>query len=175
VDHRTESHRRVLLYALPLEFAGAISSEAQQMGCETFGIPSVDELNRMCRQVHAELAIINADVCQAHNAISTCRSEMVSSSKIVAITDVPSLLRAGSFVRHGASFVLARPTTFRQIVAVCDDRPLQDEVPMSLDRAIWEYLNQTLAETGSISAAARRLRLDRTSLKRMLRKRPPSC
>jgi ActR/RegA family two-component response regulator len=59
------------------------------------------------------------------------------------------------------------------VAALEGDCPV-DPTPMSLDRAIWEYLNQTLVETGSISAAARRLRVDRTSLKRMLRKEPPA-
>jgi two-component system, response regulator RegA len=43
----------------------------------------------------------------------------------------------------------------------------------SLDRSVWEYLNQVYLSCRSMSAAARRLGLDRRSLRRMLQKFPP--
>src|SRR5262249_11958482 len=72
--------------------------------------------------------------------------------------------------------VLVRPATFGQIVAALDINVAAVPVErrhMSLDRVIWEFINQAVLEAGSVSEAARRLQLDRTSLKRMLRKVPP--
>jgi ActR/RegA family two-component response regulator len=44
----------------------------------------------------------------------------------------------------------------------------------SLDRAIWDYLNQVFLASGSMSEAARRLKVDRRSLRRMLGKQAPA-
>jgi two-component system, response regulator RegA len=43
----------------------------------------------------------------------------------------------------------------------------------SLDRTIWEYINQVFVSAGTMSEAARRLGIDRRSLRRMLAKHPP--
>ena len=44
----------------------------------------------------------------------------------------------------------------------------------TLNRTIWEYLNQVYVSAGSMSEAARRLGLHRRSLRRMLAKYPPA-
>ncbi len=44
----------------------------------------------------------------------------------------------------------------------------------SLDRIRWEYLNHVLDATGSLAKAAKQLRIDRRSLRRMLNKFPPT-
>jgi ActR/RegA family two-component response regulator len=95
---------------------------------------------------------------------------------IAAITSTLCVFRIAAAVRQGASTVVARPASLGQITAAVEGGTTRLEAQarhMSLDRVIWEYLNQAVMEAGSISGAARRLRLDRTSLKRMLRKVPP--
>jgi len=157
---------------MPNDFGRAIAAEANRLGYRAH-IADSPNLHALLLEVVPEFALVNVDAPCGQDAIALCRRYMGASSKIAALTDVPCLLRAGQFVQAGASVVLARPTTFLQVIAAIEGKPRPDLPPMSLDRAIWEYLNQTLAETGSIAAAARRLRLDRTSFKRMLRKRPP--
>lgn len=144
------------------------------MGCVAHEISRLDELDSVFAPLRPDLALVSLDVEAGPELIAACRSRMGPKSSLVAITSAPCLLRAGEAVRRGASAVLARPTTFAQVAAVISGHSREDPRPMSLDRAIWEYLNQTIVEAGSISAAARRLRLDRTSLKRMLRKQPPA-
>jgi len=57
-----------------------------------------------------------------------------------------------------------------------DDPPVDGDCPtqMTLDRAIWEYINYSVDVAGSIAAAARNLGLDRRSLRRMLAKYAPA-
>lgn len=157
---------------MPCDFGRAIAAEANRLGYREH-IADSGDLQTLLVEVVPEVALVNVDGPSGPDAIAMCRRYMGPTAKIAALTDVPCLLRAGQLVRAGASVVLARPTTFLQVIAAMEGRLNVDLPPMSLDRAIWEYLNQTLAETGSIAAAARRLRLDRTSFKRMLRKRPP--
>ena len=143
------------------------------MACDIRVVVAIDRLDGAFRSFSPDLIVVNIDLTHGPKLVSLCRSRLSESRRIVAITDVPCLVRAGQAVHYGATAVVARPTSLAQIIAAADCRVQEDPFPMSLDRAIWEYLNQVLVECGSISAAARRLRIDRTSFKRMLRKHPP--
>jgi two-component system response regulator RegA len=49
-----------------------------------------------------------------------------------------------------------------------------DPEPASLERIKWEHINRVLEDCGgSVSEAARRLKLHRRTLQRMLQKYPP--
>jgi ActR/RegA family two-component response regulator len=121
-----------------------------------------------------DAAVVNLDVADSEEILETVATRL-SNPEIAAITSAPSIVRVAKAIRCGAKTVLARPATFGQILAALELDELQKGKlnHMSLDRVIWEYLNQVILEAGSISEAARRLRLDRTSLRRMLRKVPP--
>jgi ActR/RegA family two-component response regulator len=162
-------HKAVVLSQVPDKFRATLFSQASALGYISYRAETRREIAALADRWIPELAIIYADTATSYEAIEECTKWRMHA---VAITDAPCLVRAGEAIRRGATAVLARPATFAQALATLEGQPQEDPTPMSLDRAIWEYLNQTLLETGSISAAARRLRLDRTSFKRMLRKRP---
>ena len=168
----------VLLCALPTTFSTALSAEAEKTGCRVIGRCKDDvvELRATIDARTPHLLVTNLDVPGGLPLIETARAAKAADLAIVAVTEIPSLVRVAQAVRRGASTVVARPATLGQILAAAgsDCTSLAPVSPMSLDRAIWEFLNQALIEAGSISEAARRLRLDRTSLKRMLRKVPLS-
>lgn len=100
------------------------------------------------------------------------------------VTAYPSVATAVRFTRMGIAAYLAKPVFAGDLM---DALPVQrfaglsdamgTTVPLSwptLDRTIWEYISRTCAAAGSISEAARRLGLDRRSLRRMLAKHPPN-
>lgn len=168
----------VVLCALPTTFSAALSAQAEKAGCRVVGRcqEDVTELRATIDARTPQLLVTNLDVPGGLPLIETARAAKASDLIIAAVTEIPSLVRVAAAVRRGASTVVARPATLGQILAATgsDCASLAPVSPMSLDRAIWEFLNQALIEAGSISEAARRLRLDRTSFKRMLRKVPPS-
>jgi two-component system response regulator RegA len=98
---------------------------------------------------------------------------------IAIATVYPSVATAVRSVRMGFDAYLVKPVDARGVLDAVESgssTPLvtagaANEWP-SLDRTIWEYINQVLAAAGTISEAARRLRLDRRSLRRMLAKYP---
>jgi two-component system response regulator RegA len=103
------------------------------------------------------------------------------SSKVVFVTAYGSIASAVRAVQLGAHDYLCKPVcvkTLRQSLArgrkpsSPTEEPLLTQHP-SLDRSIWEHINYVLADAGTISGAARRMRLDRRSLRRMLQKCPP--
>jgi two-component system response regulator RegA len=100
--------------------------------------------------------------------------------RVVIATAYPSVASAFRAVQLDVAAYITRPTTASYILERLQGRCNESEndaTPAawpSLDRTIWEYLNQVFLAEGSISATARRLRIDRRSLRRMLAKYPPS-
>jgi two-component system, response regulator RegA len=102
------------------------------------------------------------------------------------LTDYPSIGTAVRATRLGIDRYLAKPLEAGRISALLErdtspdgdpgpDRSGEDAASWpSLDRTIWELINQVLACSESLSDAARRLHLDRRSLRRMLAKYPPA-
>jgi two-component system, response regulator RegA len=95
-------------------------------------------------------------------------------------TAFPSVATAVRSVRSGFDSYVSKPVEPRVLleltgVVAMKETPHRPEVYAwpSLDRTIWEYINQVFVNAGSMSEAARRLRLDRRSLRRMLAKYPP--
>jgi len=160
----------VLLVGLPEAFGEALELQIRDAG-QTSVV--ADDAEALARNLRPSLAIVNLDLSHGLELVSSV-CELFEAADVVAITNTSCVIRVAQAVRRGASIVLARPTTFGQIVAAVTHPNARTRTlnPMSLDRAIWEFLNQAVEEAGSISGAARLLRLDRTSLKRMLRKVP---
>ena len=100
--------------------------------------------------------------------------------RTVIATVYPSVATAVRAVKLGFDAYLPKPVWARQILMSLgpgeggDNRDSESCAWPSLDRTIWEYLNEVYVEAGTMSEAARRLRLDRRSLRRMLAKHPPA-
>jgi two-component system, response regulator RegA len=92
----------------------------------------------------------------------------------------PSIQAATAAVRRGVDAYLAKPASASLILGTlaangCIDSEVAQGLSWpSLDRAIWDYLNQVFLASGSMSEAARRLKVDRRSLRRMLGKQAPA-
>jgi two-component system response regulator RegA len=99
--------------------------------------------------------------------------------RIVILTGYPSIRTAVEAIKLGATDYLAKPASADEVISALhrdqgnDSIPL-DKKPMSVHRAEWEYISHVLRENnGNISASARALSMDRRTLQRKLRKRPP--
>jgi two-component system response regulator RegA len=98
--------------------------------------------------------------------------------RFVVVTAYPSVATAVRAVRAGVAAYLVKPVTVDVIVSAIErDAECGEDCRAltwpSLDRTIWEYINQVLIVEGSTAEAARRLGIDRRSLRRMLAKYPP--
>jgi two-component system, response regulator RegA len=99
--------------------------------------------------------------------------------RIVVLTGYPSIRTAVEAIKLGATDYLAKPASADEVVSALHRDRGNDSVPigkklMSIHRAEWEYINQVLRDNnGNISASARALSMDRRTLQRKLRKRPP--
>ena len=99
--------------------------------------------------------------------------------RIVVLAGYPSIRTAVEAIKLGATDYLAKPASADEVVTALQHDRGNDSVPlskkpMSVHRAEWEYISQALRENnGNISATARALSMDRRTLQRKLRKRPP--
>jgi two-component system response regulator RegA len=99
--------------------------------------------------------------------------------RIVVLTGYPSIRTAVEAIKLGATDYLAKPANADEVVSALHRDRGNDSVPigkkpMSIHRVEWEYINQVLRNNnGNISASARALSMDRRTLQRKLRKRPP--
>jgi two-component system response regulator RegA len=94
---------------------------------------------------------------------------------VVVLTGYGTIGTAVEAMRLGAVDYLNKPADAEEIEkALHGERPPPLEEVPSLDRQKWEYLNRILADcNGNISEAARRLKMHRRTLQRMLQKHPP--
>jgi ActR/RegA family two-component response regulator len=100
-------------------------------------------------------------------------------SRMVIVTAYGSVASAVRAVKLGVGGYLVKPARGADVLhAAGRAAPTPpDELPasyLSLDRAIWEVLNEAVEQAGTVSGAARRLGLHARSLRRMLAKYPPA-
>jgi len=106
----------------------------------------------------------------------------LSVRNLVVVTSFPSVASAFQLARIGVAGYFAKPVAAATLLQIVRSRSGEqpfgpdDELPgwQSLNRAVWEYLSQVYVSAGSMAEAARRLRIDRRSLRRMLGKYPPN-
>jgi two-component system, response regulator RegA len=103
-------------------------------------------------------------------------------TKIVVLTGYGSIATAIDAMRLGAVYYLAKPADADDVIAAfargelppLEAQPSDFPAP-SLERVKWEHINLVLADcAGNVSEAARRLKMHRRTLQRMLQKYPPS-
>jgi two-component system response regulator RegA len=99
---------------------------------------------------------------------------------VVLLTARASVAIAVRAVRAGVESVLAKPATADQVLSSVRAEvspPMPPEaapVDLTLDQALWEYINRAVELAGSIGGASRALGIERRSLKRMLAKYAPA-
>lgn len=106
----------------------------------------------------------------------------IARERLFVATAYPSIASAVGLTRMGVAGYLAKPVSARDFLDLIGDPNTagapasQAAAPLAwptLDRTVWEYITRVHATAGSISEAARRLGIDRRSLRRMLAKHPP--
>ena len=98
--------------------------------------------------------------------------------RLVIVTSYGSVASAVRAIKLGVGGYLVKPASGVHVLrAAGHEAVTSEETPasyLSLDRAIWEVLNEAVEQAGTVSGAARRLGLHARSLRRMLAKYPPA-
>ena len=99
-------------------------------------------------------------------------------SRIVILTGYGNIATAVAAVKAGAVAYLAKPADADQVAAALltqgADLPPPPENPMSADRVRWEHIQRVYEQCDrNVSETARRLKMHRRTLQRILSKRAP--
>ncbi len=153
---------------------------ARGMAVRTAG--NYDEALAVARECVPELAVVDLRMPGA-SGLELIRSlrEIDPETKIVVLTGYGSIATTIDAMRLGAVYYLQKPAdadevlnAFARAAAPPDGSLDQAADPPSLERVKWEHVSRVLADCGgNVSEAARKLRLHRRSLQRMLQKFPP--
>lgn len=97
--------------------------------------------------------------------------------KVAVVTNQASIATAVRCATLGIRGYYRKGAATGQLLGREADNDAADDAvppgPMRLDRAMWEYIQRVVDEAGSITKAAELLRMDRSSLRRILNKNAP--
>jgi two-component system response regulator RegA len=99
-------------------------------------------------------------------------------ARVVVLTGYANIATAVAAVKTGAADYLAKPTDADAIeaalIAKCSPLPPPPEQPMTADRVRWEHIQRVYEQCDhNVSETARRLRMHRRTLQRILAKYAP--
>jgi two-component system response regulator RegA len=176
--------RRVAVLADPdLAFAAAISRALDPARWRLRTLPGLGSalLDEIAALGDAGLLTIvfelSPEGMPAFDSITALRGRFPTATLIVT-TVYPSVALASQALRLGVDHFLAKPLSAAELLLIMEGRPPdcttgQLDVP-SLAWIEWEYINRVLEHTGrNISATARLLGVQRSTLQRKLKKYPP--
>jgi two-component system response regulator RegA len=151
-------------------------------GYEVRTAANYDEALGIAEEVTPEYAVIDLRM-PGPSGLELLRSlkEIDPETRIVVLTGYGSIATTIDAMRLGAVYYLQKPADADEILAAfarADAPPLdaspETADPPSLERVKWEHVSRVLADSGgNVSEAARKLKLHRRSLQRMLQKYPP--
>lgn len=141
-----------------------------------------DEASELARQDPPELAVVDLRM-PGRTGLELIRElkSIDPETKIVVLTAYGSIATTIDAMKLGAVYYLQKPADADDILAAFQraedvpktDEPLTFSAP-SLERVRWEHINLILGDCdGNVSEAARRLKLHRRTLQRILQKYPP--
>ena len=141
-----------------------------------------DEALRVAREVSPEYAVVDLRM-PGPSGLELLRAlkEIDPETRVVVLTGYGSIATTIDAMRLGAVYYVQKPADADEILAAFAraDAPPLDQAPEtsdppSLERVKWEHVARVLSDSGgNVSEAARKLKLHRRSLQRMLQKFPP--
>ncbi|NNG03658.1 MAG: ActR/PrrA/RegA family redox response regulator transcription factor [Inquilinus sp.] len=152
----------------------------EQRGFEAVTTGTVDEAIALAKRLAPAYAVLDMKVADGNGLevippLLAARPEV----RIVVLTGYGNLASAVAAVKAGAVDYLSKPANADQIVAAllatdCAPLPPPPETPMSADRVRWEHIQRVYEQCGrNVSETARRLKMHRRTLQRILSKYAP--
>jgi two-component system, response regulator RegA len=172
---------RSVLIADNSHTSAELSRQFRQLGCDqVWAAETADEALNVALVVKPELTVLELRLPD-HDGFFLLRElrDLRPEIRCAIVTAYGSIAATVKALKMGAVACLSKPATALEILRACDDRlgwtgQLVKTEHMSLQRAVWEYLTRVFLDSGSVSEAARRLGIDRRSLRRMLSRNPPA-
>ena len=160
-------------------FRNRLITAMERKGFKPFGAASVAEAETLLKKNMPKYAVIDLRLndgngLQIVSMISNSRSD----SKIVMLTGYGNIPTAVAAIKEGAIDYLAKPADAEDVEKALLADPAKKaappENPMSADRVKWEHIHRVFELCNrNVSETARRLKMHRRTLQRILSKRSP--
>ena len=160
-------------------FRNRLITAMERKGFKAFGAASVSEAESLLKNNVPKYAVIDLRLNDGNGLqIVSMISNNRSDSKIVMLTGYGNIPTAVAAVKEGACDYLAKPANADDIesalLAPYDSSPEPPVNPMSADRVKWEHILRVYELCNrNVSETARRLKMHRRTLQRILQKRSP--
>ena len=160
-------------------FRDRLSRAMQKKGFEVKDAKSVDNAIKLAKIRAPNFAVVDLRL-EGGNGLDVVkeRKKGKNDSRIVMLTGYGNLPTAVAAIKAGAIDYLAKPVDADDIelalLAEPDSKAKPPENPMSADRVKWEHINRVFELCNrNVSETARRLKMHRRTLQRILSKRSP--
>ena len=160
-------------------FRSRLTRAMEKKGFQVKEAKSVEEGLRIVNKTPTNFAVIDLRLedgsgLEVVKALHKAKKE----SKIVMLTGYGNLPTAVAAVKAGAMDYLAKPVDADDVEAALlaspESKAKPPENPMSADRVKWEHIHRVLELCNrNVSETARRLKMHRRTLQRILSKRSP--
>jgi len=184
-DKEIESHpdsgiaKRLLIVDDDRPFRERLAKALERRGFAVTAVEKVSEGIAMARLQVPKFAVLDLRLQDGSglDVVPVIR-EADPNSRIVILTGYGNIATAVAAVKAGAIDYLAKPADADQVVAALltqgADLPPPPENPMSADRVRWEHIQRVYEQCDrNVSETARRLKMHRRTLQRILSKRAP--
>ena len=156
-----------------------LSKSMESFGFEVTAVSSIKEAEEIIEKIIFDTAVLDLKLADG-SGLSIVRKHSSSNPKCRAImlTGFGNIATAVAAMKVGAIDYLPKPASAEQIKnALVDyDKPLPPppEDPMSADRVRWEHIQRIFEQCNrNVSETARRLKMHRRTLQRILAKHAP--
>lgn len=171
--------RRLLIVDDDERFCSRLARALEQRGFAVEQANSVADALAAARRDPPEYAVVDLRL-QDGSGLDVVQAlrEADENTRIVILTGYGNIATAVAAVKVGATDYLPKPADADQIVAALiakeGDLPPPPENPMSADRVRWEHIQRVYEQCDrNVSETARRLRMHRRTLQRILAKYAP--
>ena len=175
------SDRSLLIVDDDAAFRSRLARAMEKRGFEVATAGSLREGVDLARAITPAYAILDMRLTDGNGLEAVpVVAEGRPGARVVMLTGYGNIATAVSAVKAGAVDYLAKPAEADQIVAALTDRaptralPPPPDYPMSADRVRWEHIQRVFEQCDrNVSETARRLRMHRRTLQRILNKHAP--
>ena len=158
---------------------GRLSRAMEKQGFTVLEAKSVENAINIVRKTPTGFAVIDLRL-EDGNGLDVVKelSKVKKDSRIVMLTGYGNLPTAVEAVKAGAIDYIAKPVDADDVEAALlanpDSKAKPPENPMSADRVKWEHIHRVFELCNrNVSETARRLKMHRRTLQRILSKRSP--
>jgi len=160
-------------------FRDRLSRAMQKKGFEVKDAKNVDNAIKLVKESPPGFAVVDLRL-ESGNGLDVVKeiNKQKKDSRIIMLTGYGNLPTAVAAIKAGAIDYMAKPVDADDVeaalLAAPDSRASPPENPMSADRVKWEHINRVFELCNrNVSETARRLKMHRRTLQRILSKRSP--